>query len=357
MRLSIGPELDMTPGIKSMTAEFTVGAGFARGLLDFAVGKGADRDALLKAAGLEAAALEDVTHRLPFSGYVALMRAAKTATGDPALALHYGEQVDISKVSIVGLISQAAPDMIGGFTMLNRFVRLIVETRNGGNGERFQLVRDRKGIWVIDARLNPDVFPELTESALAQLVCGPRRHGQPDTLKEVHFTFPAPAYADEFERIFAVPVVFGSDRNGFLVDDRMLRLPVGLLPDYAGDLLTERAQAQLAQLDSSKSARGRVEAVLAPMVRAGQPGMDAVADALKISRQRLYRQLRAEGTSFEQVLDGLRHRLALEYLGEQKASVNETAYLLGFSDPAAFSRAFKRWTGASPKSVRDRLES
>lgn len=342
----------MTPGIKSMTAEFTVGAGFARGLLDFAVRKGADRSALLTAAGIAAEGLEDVTSRVPFNAYVALMRAAKAATGDPALALHYGEQVDISKVSIVGLISQAAPDMVGGFTMLNRFVRLIVETRNGGNGERFQLVRDRKGVWVIDRRLNPDVFPELTESALAQLVCGPRRHGQPDTLKEVHFTFPAPAYASEFERIFAVPVVFGSDRNGFLVDDRMLGQPVGLLPDYAGDLLAERAQAQLADLDSSKSARGRVEGVLTPMVRAGQPSMDAVAARLKISRQRLYRQLRAEGTSFEQVLDGLRHRLALEYLGKNGASVNETAYLLGFSDPAAFSRAFKRWTGASPKSVR-----
>lgn len=342
----------MTPGIKSMTAEFTVGAGFARGLLDFAVRKGADRSALLAAAGLAASGLEDVTGRVPFSGYVALMRVAKAATGDPALALHYGEKIDISKVSIVGLISQAAPDMIGGFTMLNRFVRLIVETQNGGNGERFQLVRDRQGVWIVDTRLNPDVFPELTESALAQLVCGPRRHGQPDTLKEVHFTFPAPTYASEFERIFRAPVVFNSRRNGFLVDERMLDLPVGLLPGYASDLLTERAQAQMAELDSSKSARGRVEGVLAPMVRVGQPTMGAVANALKISRQRLYRQLRAEGTSFEQVLDGLRHRLALEYLGERNASVNETAYLLGFSDPAAFSRAFKRWTGTSPKSVR-----
>ena len=52
----------MTPGIKSMTAEFTVGAGFARGLLDFAVRKGADREALLAAAGLEAADLEDESY-------------------------------------------------------------------------------------------------------------------------------------------------------------------------------------------------------------------------------------------------------------------------------------------------------
>ena len=72
-----------------------------------------------------------------------------------------------------------------------------------------------------------------------------------------------------------------------------------------------------------------------------------------MSRQTLYRQLRAEGTSFERVLDDLRCRMALDYLGAKRVSVNETAYLVGFSDPAAFSRAFKRWTGISPRDARN----
>lgn len=67
-----------------------------------------------------------------------------------------------------------------------------------------------------------------------------------------------------------------------------------------------------------------------------------------MSRQTLFRHLRIEGTSYAQLLDELRHRLALHYLDGRRVSVNETAYLLGFSDPAAFSRAFKRWTGSSP---------
>jgi len=70
------------------------------------------------------------------------------------------------------------------------------------------------------------------------------------------------------------------------------------------------------------------------------------------SRQTVYRQLKAEGVTFETVLDELRHKLAVHYLSGQKTSVNETAYLVGFSEPAAFSRAFKRWTGTSPRSLR-----
>jgi len=76
--------------------------------------------------------------------------------------------------------------------------------------------------------------------------------------------------------------------------------------------------------------------------------MEGVADALSISRQTLYRRLRAEGVRFGEVLDGLRRRMALSYLEEQKMSVCETAYMVGFSEPSAFSRAFKRWTGHSP---------
>ncbi len=77
--------------------------------------------------------------------------------------------------------------------------------------------------------------------------------------------------------------------------------------------------------------------------------MDRVAGKMGLSRQTLFRKLKAEGVTFEKVLDELRHKLALDYLRAKKVSVNETAYLVGFSDPAAFSRAFKRWTGSPPE--------
>jgi AraC-like DNA-binding protein len=333
-------------------AQPTVGAGYARGLLEFAASKGAARGVLLERSGIDPADLQDQDARIPFRKYVALMQAGKALTGDTALALHYGEAVDIAEVSIIGLIGQASETMTEAFAQLNRFVRLIVETDNQGAGDRFGIVGDRAGLWMVDNRKTPNDFPELTESAFAQLVCGPRRFDETPFVKAVHVTHAAPPHRAEYERVFRAPVVFDSDRNGMLIDQTWAAHKVSRLPRYVFGVLTEHADALLQSLESSKSVRGRVESLLMPVLHTGNSSMDAIAGKLGISRQTLFRKLKAEGVTFEKVLDELRHRMAADYLGARKVSVNETAYLVGFSEPAAFSRAFKRWTGSSPRMMR-----
>ena len=100
--------------------------------------------------------------------------------------------------------------------------------------------------------------------------------------------------------------------------------------------------------------RTEVEQRLEPLLASGEIGIDRVARDLGYSRQTLYRRLKAEGVTYEQLLDGLRRRLALPLVRQEGLSVKEAAYRLGFSDPAAFSRAFKRWTGSSPSGMRTR---
>jgi AraC-like DNA-binding protein len=96
-----------------------------------------------------------------------------------------------------------------------------------------------------------------------------------------------------------------------------------------------------------REAEQRIEALL----ERGEATIDRVAGEMGLSRQTLYRRLKEEGVTFEELLDKLRHRLALRYLKQDKLSVKGTAYRLGFSDPAAFSRAFKRWTGYPPRAM------
>lgn len=346
----------MTPDIKNMTSgnslarDLTVAAGLARGLVDLAMARGADRAALLDRAGIDAADLLDQDNRIPFARYVALMRAGQVLTGDPALALHYGELNDLSEISVVGLIGNASGTMIEAFEQLGRYGRLVVEV--DGPSPRLQARLEGGDAWIVDTRENPNDFPELTESTFARLICGPRRFGVTQLAKAVRVTHPAPPWRDEYERIFGAPVTFEAGENAILVDPVWFTHRVQLQPRYVFGVLSEHADALLRSLESASTMRGRVESLLMPILHTGEANMNRIAGRLGVSRQTLFRRLKAEGVTFETVLDDLRHRLAVHYLRGRKVSVNETAYLVGFSDPAAFSRAFKRWTGASPRAMR-----
>jgi AraC-like DNA-binding protein len=177
---------------------------------------------------------------------------------------------------------------------------------------------------------------------------------QPDVehFRAVHFTHEAPAYRSEYDRIFRVPVTFESARNAFLMPEGWEERRIALQPNYAMEILGAHAEGLLERLDGAASMAGRVEAMLVPMLASGKVGAAAVAATLGLSEQTLYRRLRAEGATFGGVLESLRRKLAVHYLGDKKLSAKETGYRLGFADPAAFSRAFKRWTGSSPAAFR-----
>jgi AraC-like DNA-binding protein len=346
----------MIRGDKRMTAGAnrpsgpTVGAGFARGLFELAVSKGADRATLLARADLTESDFADQDGRVPMQSYVALMRAGIALSGDPALALHYGE-INISEVSVVGLIGRASETMLDALVQLNRYVRLIVEADSGGAPDRFQIVQRDGEDWFVDTRINANAFPELTESAFAQLICGTREFAHESNrpyVRAVHVTHKRPGHWQEYERVFRAPVLFESDRNAMLIDKAWHDYRVARDTPYVQRILQSHADSLLAELDASRSWSGRVEGTLAPLLHTGDVSLDAVAKKLGLGRQTLYRRLKDENTTFETILDTMRRRMAEHYLGERRLSVNETSYLVGFSDPAAFSRAYKRWTGRSP---------
>jgi AraC-like DNA-binding protein len=108
----------------------------------------------------------------------------------------------------------------------------------------------------------------------------------------------------------------------------------------------------LGERQQERCFKREVEDAIEPMLADGEVGIDRVARALGMSRQTLYRRLKAEGTTFEEILEAKRRQLAIRYLGMDRISVKAAAYRLGFSEPAAFSRAFKRWTGVSPTDFR-----
>jgi AraC-like DNA-binding protein len=331
--------------------EATVSAGNAGSLIELAVTKGARREELHRRSGIAPDRLHDQDNRVLMSEYFDLVQSAKELTGDPAFALEFGRTVHMQEFSILGLIFHACETVLDAIVQANRYGQLVIDV-DVGTSERFQWQRRAGQLWLVDTRPDPNAFPELTEVTFGRFMRLTRPFWDTPLVTEVNVTHAAPDYSAEYTRFFEVPTAFETEWNAMRVEEARLRQRIAVQPRFAFGILSEHAERLLESLEGSKTTRGRVESLLMPVLHTGEASMDYIAERLAVSRQTLYRRLRAEGVTFETVLDELRHKLAVHYLGGEKTSVNETAYLVGFSEPAAFSRAFKRWTGATPRSMR-----
>lgn len=331
----------------------TVSAGLVRSVLDFAASLGADRADLMDRIGLADPDIADQDARVALDTYRVLVRAAQVATGDPAFMLHHGMGTELTAFSVVGLIVHSSPSMAEAMVELNRYSKLVVEVDVMEEGEQFAFEPSPEGVWIVDNRPDPNSFPELTESSFARFESEFRREfpDKPFALA-LTLTYPAPTHASVYEEVFRCPITFDAPRNGMLISPAWLTQEFDAHSGYVFGLFTDKADALLTQLEAATTLSGQIEAYLMPILHKGDVSVETVAKDMGMSRQTLYRRLKEEGETFAGLLDGLRLRMARDYLAARKVSINETAYLVGFSEPASFVRAFKRWTGQTPSQFR-----
>src|SRR5437773_2386 len=288
-------------------AEPTIATGFANAFLKFAVSKGADRQTLIEQTRLRHEDLAEQDNRIPLATYIALMEAGIKLCAEPALALLFGAEVSLSDISILGLIGNTATAE-DGLNQLNRYARLAIDGGEGETAHRLEFVPEGGKIWFKFASTLFADNPLLTESAFARCVCEGRKVAaatsdvtQWPSPKAIRFTHAEPSYRAEYDRIFGVPLVFGSSINAILFDEDLLSVRMPQPNQYVSGLFTERAEALLEKLENSKSMRGRVESLLIPILHTGDANIETIARKLALSRQTLFRKLKAEGVTFEQV--------------------------------------------------------
>src|ERR1044071_8081163 len=174
--------------------EPTVAAGAVSALMEFAISRGASRETLTARCHIDSSDLRDRDQRIPFSKYVALMRTGQELCRDPALALHFGESVPVSEISLSCQVGAHSGTMAEGLALINRYAPLTIDVSTAGAGDRFVFERGGGQVWIIDRRENPNDFPELTESAFARMISTGRQFvGDKSFLKEVHVTHAEPS--------------------------------------------------------------------------------------------------------------------------------------------------------------------
>lgn len=168
-------------------------------------------------------------------------------------------------------------------------------------------------------------------------------------LKRLDFACPAPVDRSEYGQFFGAPVTFNADATRLVLDARHLTLPC-IQNETSLSLFLRKAPANiLIRFRHDQETAARVRQFLGDLAAEDWPDFDALAKSLKTSAATLRRRLKAEGQSYLAIKDDLRRTRARRMLEDPNQTVAQIAAALGYSEPSAFFRAYRKWTGTSPR--------
>jgi AraC-like DNA-binding protein len=325
-----------------------------RALVGHVERRGVSRERLLASASLRAPLLGDDLARVSFEEFISLIRAARSLTSDPALGLQLGRFLNLGGFDVLGALAQQSVTVRQALASVDEYAKIVMHE------SCFELVDDGEKA-LIRLRLADVVMPEerfITEFAIAAVVCRwlPIFFDCSALTCQVHFAYRAPPYRDEYARVFGGRERFASGFSGVEFPSRLLDTESLQGSTDLSAMLRERADMLLSKLDRELPLSERVRRWLASPQPGRAPKMRDAARALGTSERSLRRHLELEGVAYSTLVDQARARHALKMLRSRDRTIQEISHALGFANPAAFTRAYKRWTGKPPTEDRARAE-
>ncbi|HEX8686469.1 MAG TPA: AraC family transcriptional regulator, partial [Pyrinomonadaceae bacterium] len=339
-----------------MPVSYEIPASAAFKITDAAAASGVDREALCRAAGLDPAALADADNLIPFAKLIRLGECGARLTGDDAFGLHAGERTDARAYGLLGYLtlhSRTFGEALGSLIRFQQIRTDAVEFSLEAAGADAHLAYH-----YLAADAAPGERRQESEEMLSTMVrVGRGLTGVDWAPREVHFEHARPKDISEHERIFRAPVRFARPLTKLVFDSSILALPLVGADPALGSLLERQAEELLAKSPRRGAFAGRVRRLIKEGLPGGEARVGPASRRLGVSPRTLQRKLREEGTSFQELLEETQHALAEFYLRKPEVAICEVSYSLGFSQPSAFHRAFRRWTGLTPKEFRHRQKS
>lgn len=307
--------------------------------------------ALLERFDLNPARLAQPHARLSIPRYMRLGHAAIQLTENPALGLTIGEHSRLNQLGLAGITAAQAPTVRAAARCISRFEPLYAQNYRGAS----QLLEDNQGAWFSFYSIAPynayNCF--VVESVLRGWISHLQQVCQQDIAIELlQIEFPEPDYADAFAKHLNCAVEFSAEHNRIRLSQSSLALNN---PQYCASTwhaLLQLCEEQLALKTRSYNLVEQVSQLIAPLLKNGEPSIEHVAQKLHIPPWTLRRKLAAQGTQFRQLVNQTRFDLASSYIRDTDLTFGEITWLLGFSSPEAFQRAFKRWAQQTPGEFR-----
>lgn len=312
--------------------------------LERAESLGMSRSEMMQSTGLAEQDIRDPDARVPVAKLLNLWRFLMAKNSDPALGVRMGQVEDIRMFGLVGYVLMHSNTLRQALNRLVRYGHILNETvefrleeneTEGavviGNDERFEALR-----YPVDARL------AVVLSMLRKIT------DQPIIPVQVDFPYSRPQNLAVHRQFFQASLKYNQPVSRIVFRLKDLEIPVVSADETLVAYLDRLAEDILKTLDDGKSFSDQVRRTLWDELGSGTPRMSRIAERLSIGARTLQRRLREEGATFGHVLDRLRQDMAGHLLEDSDLAVYEVAFLLGYTEPSTFYRAFRRWEGHSP---------
>ena len=295
--------------------------------------------------------LTDPSVRVTEAATEAAWRLASTLTGDDALGVHLAESLPRGALDLIEYALRSSPSLGQGLDRLARYGRLLsdrVAARTHG--------REQSLLFLVHDTATTPLCPARADFALAVALKLARDcTGADITPLRACFAHPAPDDTSEHRRFFKARVRFAAGSSSMSLSAADAARPMRDADPALSGIIRRRLENALgARARSSAGAMStRVSHMLVEHLGQSDLTLDAVATALAVSRRTLTRRLAEERASFRQILDDVRGDFARALMQDRSLSIGDIAFFLQYSEPAAFHRSFRRWTGQTPQAFRE----
>lgn len=321
-----------------------------------AAGSQEDLQYICAQAGIPTAALDDPELKLSLQQNCALMEAALRVSDDPHLGLHVGERTTVNVLGVAGYLMESSKDLLTALQHLQQYTATFSTLYYFGIA-----VQDHEAVYYCEPiqawnDLSPETARQSVDIAFAgtlhilRLLTGAGL--QP---LRVYYRYPRISNTSEQERIFRCRPLFNQSCNALVFATKDLERSIINYNRALNAVFLGMLQQKLGAAGQSMLSRTRT--LILELSRLSFPSLEEVAAQLHLTPRTLQRKLQEEQTSFRVVSDAIKEELARQLLSSKSLSVAEVADRLGYADPAAFQRAFRQWTGTTPKAYQTQVQT
>jgi len=285
-----------------------------------------------------------------FATFKVLVSEALLLSDEPMLGLLFGQRLTIHSHGIIGFNALQGASLRQTLQFVERYMALHTSllkfTHEQDASKQSEHIR-----LVISYPLGEIERPVLEAVMMAiKNVFEAIIPASSERVQRVCFPFAEPDYADVVRQMVDYPLAWNQPWAGFIVDSVLLDMPLQLADPVTFHEIEQICQRKLMQMNEKTALGARIYLLLRELIleKHQLPSLELTASLFNMTPRTLHRHLENEDTSFKQLLQEVRHALAVETLRSGNLSVQQIAWALGYQDVANFRRAFKQWEGVSP---------